>query len=236
MLLKNDINLEELQYENDKLEHNLEELKEIKEQFVKIIKNDNIKKLTDVEKFAIKLKEIAEEIEKTNKKVITLQAVIEQKEEFIANTFFKETEKMEKILQKFEENLDKILEEKLKKVAEKRIEVYQKNTIDVFNKFYNILKNNEEKIEKIVNEIEEDLENLKKEIELIKIYTKDIRMSKTQKITTIFLILSVFVLSFASINLYKKINNTNKQIYQIEQALIILNKNQKSILQLLIKH
>ena len=78
--------------------------------------------------------------------------------------------------------------------------------------------------------------NLKNEIELIKIQTRDIRFSKMQKITTILLIISVFILSFASINLYKSNNYLKKQNKEIEQALIILNKNQKNILTLLIKH
>ena len=98
------------------------------------------------------------------------------------------------------------------------------------------MQKDKEIIEKTVEEIEQKLENIREKMYKIERKTEDIRFSKMQKITTIFLIISVFLLSFASFSLYKSNNYLKKQNRQIEQALVILNKNQKSILKLLIKH
>ena len=241
MLLKNMKKEDEIEDLIVTLNFLKEEINEKLEEFKNLLKNEeNIKKINDVAAFAKNTKEILKEVEELKTSVITLQKIIETQEEFAAQDIMNNFYRLKKIINDFKKELDEDLEQKIKELFEKQkektIENLEKNTIKTFRKLLEIFKEKEETIIRIKENVDKQLEEIETELELLKIYTKDIRMSKTQKIITISLFLCVVFLSFSNFSLYKKVKDNNKQIYNIEKALIVLNKNQKSILELLIKH
>ena len=237
MLLKNTEKLEEIIDKADFLEASLtDKLNNLE----KLLTNENYKKLENLEQFLQKTKELLEQTEKIKSDVACLASEIAVSEQFLQGEMFAVLDKIKEINKKFEQEIElklaEILDKKFNEITDRNIKKYLKYTVDVFNTFKNILQKDKEIIEKTVEEIEQKLENIREKMYKIERKTEAIRFSKMQKITTILLIISVFMLSFASFSLYKSNNYLKKQNRQIEQALVILNKNQKSILELLIKH
>ena len=237
MLLKNTEKLEEIVDKADFLEAALtDKLNNLE----KLLTDKNYKKLENLEQFLQKIKELLEQTEEIKSDIAGLASEIRISEQFVQGEMFAVLDKIKKINKKFEQEIElrlaEILDKKFADITDKNIKKYLKYTVDVFNTFKNILHRDKEIIEQTAEEIEQKLENITEKMYRIERKTEDVRFSKIQKITTILLIISVFMLSFASFSLYKNNNYLKIQNRQIEKALIILNKNQKNILQLLLKH
>jgi len=158
-----------------------------------LLNNNNIKKIEETYSALQKIEEVAKKIEKLEQDVRTTKTVIKDAEETTKENMFNNLQKFEKILDDFYININKKIEEslneKFKLIAERRIKVYEQNTVQIFNKFYNILKNNKEEFREELNNIKNlkekirnEVEELKNEIDYIKKDLREVRFSRMNKI------------------------------------------------------
>ena len=205
-----------------------QDLEEKIEKLEQLLNDNNIRKIEETYSALSKINEIMNKIKEIEQEVRTSKVIIRNAEETTKENMFNNLQKFEKILDDFysrvDKNLEEMLNEKLKNIAEKRIKVYEQNTVQIFNKFYNILKNQKEEfreelknIKNLREKIKDEIKELKDEIEYIK---KDLREVRFSKLNKIFLIIISILFIY---NTYTNFN-INNNIDKLKRGEIFLSK------------